>query len=1688
MSKKGITLFLAFLMLFSIFTPQMTTYAATTENIEEVTTSEDTNENDLEQSTEEPENTGQNTEVTSTENVEESTEQSTEQSTEAEPDAQAAPTGAPVTLSDDGMSNVVLETFTRAIEGDVQYYGGVKYKNTTVAHFNIDGKPAFCMQHGVTAPTTGTSYSSSVYEDENVRRILYYGWQGQAQWSGFDGNENKGIVITSLALSHYFYNSPANVDNSYYIDMGLKAFIDYCNANSIPDSRISFSTDSVKAYRSGDIQKTDDITINGWSGNNLSFTLQDGVKAVTNDGGIYTGNVTLNGGTTFHLEAPLTVNVDWSTGTVFGSVKKFNALIWRTGGSYQTAGGWESVTDPLGTTSLAVDWLDVGNLQINKYNGLGELVDGAKFRVQALNDGNTYDQIVTVTNGSLLLENILSGDYKVTEVQTPNSVSGTGYLLDPNNEYTVTVEPGATKTLNVVNYEPSGQITLTKRDSETGTAQGSATLQGAVYQLSASTNIVRANGEIVYTAGQVIGNAATDANGQIVWNGLYPGGSYAIKEIQPSDGYNLDTSTYIVELNFKDSSTAVVTASRVSYEKVIRSDIELSKFGTDSVDTENTKKIPLKGVIFSIQSLTTNQKWYMVTNENGYIDSVTDKIYSKVNTTNGTVKVDASSVVTRNSRGMFPRDTYLITELNTPAGYMPIQPMTVVLDKQSYKYQWILEDKDIISALRVEKTDAETGKVIPIANTSFHLYDAQGKQIKMVASRYPTTQYIDEFATDESGTFTLPEKLQIGTYYLEEVNAPEGYLKGQRMKFDITSGHDWSQPFTIQYANTPAKGKIKIVKTDSETAEPVEGAVYEIYADGDIEAGDNTIRNTSGELIDTVTTDDTGTALSQELYLGNYTVKEKETPDGYKLDTEEHKVSVEYADAVTPVVIATLEVEDEPNNIFIQKIDSETEKTLPGAVLQLIDADGNIIEEWTTTDEESHKISYISKPGTYILHEEKVPDGYLKADDIEINYEGGIIETPFVMKDVPIQAEIEKIDAKTEKSLPGATLQLIDADKKVVDEWTTDGKPHPLYAIAKGTYTLHEKKVPDGYVCAEDMEIEIKETADTQRFVMKDDPIQAEIEKIDAKTEKSLPGATLQLIDADKKVVDEWTTDGKPHSLYAIAKGTYTLHEKEVPDGYVCAEDMEIEIKETADTQRFVMKDDPIQAEIEKIDYDNGDSLPGATLQLIDKDENIVDEWTTDGKPHSLYAIAKGTYTLHEKEVPNGYVRAKDMEIEIIETADMQQFVMKDKRIGGIVTSMTKPTPEKETPGTINTKMHLKTGDTNNVLLWLLIFAGSGAVIAVLILSRKKGKRSRIGIFLLMFVMLAASTPNKVYAAEPEVTKEHEYTSKNKEEEYTGFKDTIEEDGRKYNLSGITYDIEKTTPEKEKKVLTKEVDSDLIPVSEEYTPEQTITEDNVTYTLNDCTVLDDSEEVKNYTSYIDYLDEAAIPDSKVITVTGENGEKLQLQGKVAKKEVISNGEWLNTQITITFDHYDSGEYVWQGETIYNSSNPLEGHYAELLQSVGADSNTHRITSTQWSGDAYEVDGVTYRDAIANVQYFVPYTRATYAASQEYVKYRATYAAETEVDSKTNFTYDLKATATYELDKSLTVKQIVIMAGVGLLIIVVLIVLILYVVSRRKKDKEPQKRREVKVSYCIRKGSGKAVEKKWKKEIKNAPDK
>lgn len=86
--------------------------------------------------------------------------------------------------------------------------GGVSWGGTRVGYFEIDGRQAFCIDHSKTTPSSGMEYSEEVYNDANVRKILYYGWGGAGQWEGFDGDQAKGTVITTMMLNKYFHKTP----------------------------------------------------------------------------------------------------------------------------------------------------------------------------------------------------------------------------------------------------------------------------------------------------------------------------------------------------------------------------------------------------------------------------------------------------------------------------------------------------------------------------------------------------------------------------------------------------------------------------------------------------------------------------------------------------------------------------------------------------------------------------------------------------------------------------------------------------------------------------------------------------------------------------------------------------------------------------------------------------------------------------------------------------------------------------------------------------------------------------------------------------------------------------------------------------------------------------------------------------------------------------------------------------------------------------------------------------------------------------------------------------------------------------------------------------------------------------------------------------------------------------------------
>lgn len=1345
----------------------------------------------------------------------------------------------------------------------------------------------------------------------------------------------------------------------------------------------------------------------------------------------------------------------------------------------------------------------------------GATLGNAYFNIITLNDnpvvveGHEYSKgqvvktIVTdsTTNIASTGNNTLPyGTYKIIEAKAP-----TGYLSEGIIERTFSITQDGvivdlTSTENsILNDVIRGGVEIYKRDYETNEnkPQGSATLEGAVFDIiTLNDNSVLVDGT-EYSKGEVVKTITTDIKGYAsTATDTLPYGTYKIIETKEPTGY---LGQGVLERQFRVTQDGVLVdmtgADNSIRNKVIRGDIELSKFGRLSETSEATEMNPLEGVIFSVTSNTTGNTWYLVTNENGYADSECQNVYSRIITnSDGTISVDENSVVPRNSRGFFPYDTYTIKELNTPRGFMPINDITFHLKSNGYKYQWILEDRNVMSAVRIVKTDAETGNTISLAGVTFKIYDENMNPLTLCISHYPKETYADEFSTDETGTFVLPEKLQVGTYYLEELSAPEGYLLGGIMQFDIEEGRDWTQPVEIYYPNENVKGKIELEKTDSLSGEAVEGAVYGIYAKEDVVTNDGTTRYFAGQKVDTVTTDEEGKAISGELYLGKYMVKELESPDRYKLDEEEYDVELTYEDETTPIVYTSLEVVDDPNTIYIIKKDKETGEPLEGATLQLINADGEIVDEWIT-DKEAHEITKLPL-GTYILHEEVVPDGYNVAEDMEIEIKGGIVTTEIEMEDAPIQTTFEKFDAlDDENSLVGATYQLINEEGEIVDEWVTDGKPHEIYAPVAGEYTVHEEIAPIGYDIEEDYTITVVESEKTQEFRMTDNPLRARIDKKSSDTDESLIGATLQLINEEGEIVDEWVTDGQPHEVYAIPFGTYTLHEKEAPIGYATAEDMEIEIKQIGEIQTFIMVDDPIVIQISKIEGDEKTDIEGATLQLISEDGDIIDEWVTDGQPHEIRNVPVGTHTLHEKEAPSGYAIAEDMEIEVKDSKEIQYFSMTDKKIGSIVASMKKGAGKPQ-GGIIEQIGKLfsspKTGDSVHMMFLLILLSMSAgiagfsvyrnrkrrkAILATESSNREKKraiKKKKSGIFFLLIVSLVTVNCDTAFAKnkDTDITKEYEYITSDKEEKSGDFEKEIEKDNRTYKLEGVDYEVVKSVPVMETEEVTKSVESDFVMKSEEYIPEDTITEDGITYTLEDCSVLDGSEYTKTYTAHYDYLEtDTTIPTNKEIGVTAENGSNVQINGKLSGTERVEDGEWIDASVSITFDHYDTGIFEWQGKTIYlNSEHPLEGYDTELLESVGADTNSYRVVSTVWSGEPYVVDGVVYRDATANVQYFVNYVRATYTGTIDYVKYQSNYKGTREVESTENFTYLMKANATYTMENSLSVAQIVMFTAIGIAILAVLVVLILSVISKRKdKDNDNDKKKNEAVTIITQGG-------------------
>ena len=217
-----------------------------------------------------------------------------------------------------------------------------------------------------------------------------------------------------------------------------------------------------------------------------------------------------------------------------------------------------------------------------------------------------------------------------------------------------------------------------------------------------------------------------------------------------------------------------------------------------------------------------------------------------------------------------------------------------------------------------------------------------------------------------------------------------------------------------------------------------------------------------------------------------------------------------------------------------------------------------------------------------------------------------------------------------------------------------------------GKYNLKEVETIDGAVLNETKYDVIFEQTDTTtkeytvNLNIENETTVIEISKIDITGEQEIKGAKLTVLNENNEIIDTWISEDKPHKIEGIkVNENLILREEIAPNGYVIATDVKFKIDNTGKVQRVVMQDKIV--EISKIDI-AGNEIEGAELQVIDKDNNVIDEWTSTKEPYRINNLIEGqTYTLIEQYAPDGFVISNEVKFTVTTDKETQEVKMVDK-------------------------------------------------------------------------------------------------------------------------------------------------------------------------------------------------------------------------------------------------------------------------------------------------------------------------------------------------------------------------------------------------------------------------------------------
>ena len=744
----------------------------------------------------------------------------------------------------------------------------------------------------------------------------------------------------------------------------------------------------------------------------------------------------------------------------------------------------QTVTIVSGKTSTVTfnNTLRRGALKVTKTAEDG-LAEGVRFHLY----GTSYcglpvdEYAVTDASGVAAFDDVLIGTgYTLEEVGTPIR-----YVIP--DDQTAAIEWNKVTNKSFDNALKKWNLTVTKVDRETGSAQGDASLAGAKYS--------------IYKGDELIDTYVTDADGKFTTKYYVCGNDWSIRELDSSEGYLVTPGGEQIGVDPKNYTAEYNSESMQQYEQVKKGNIAIIKH-TD--DGQTQIETPEEGAEFAVylksagsyDNAKDSERDYLICDENGFAQTKD-----------------------------LPYGRYTVQQIKGWEGREPLKPFDVFVSENGETYRYLINNANFYSYVKVVKIDSTTGKTIPASGIGFHIYDPSGNQIQMTFT-YPTVTTIDTFYTDGDGMLITPEKLEYGKgYSLVEVSAPYGYvLNSDPVYFDITEENSTEENavtvVVVTKENTPQMGVINVEKTGEYLASVVDtkdskrlvyavgglaGSEYTVTAAKDIYTPDGTLRYSKDEVVATLVTKEDGKAVTEPLFLGRYRVVETKAPYGMILNPTVQTVELTYAGQEVEITETSagfynerqkIEIDlnkvMEQNEVFgvgnngeitsvnfglfaAEEIVAADGSSIPaGWVLEVIECDENGYAAFSTDLPVAAKtyIKEISTDKHYVLSDKEYP--------VVFEYAGQEVATVHITvndgNEIPnelIYGTIKgyKVNRETGDKISGALFGLFRADETSFTEnnalLTAESGEDGVFTfenVVYGSYTVRELRPAAGYL------------------------------------------------------------------------------------------------------------------------------------------------------------------------------------------------------------------------------------------------------------------------------------------------------------------------------------------------------------------------------------------------------------------------------------------------------------------------------------------------------------------------------------------------------------------------------------------------------------------------------------------------